>query len=477
MDGARTASRAILSVVLLLVTDSPATGHAVARRSAAYTVTPIAGGRELLVAARLDYMPRYLTMIASAPRTLDSGWAQFVREVELRTLDGRPVPLTWTGAGWTAATTGTLGPVDLRYRVVMRQDDTLPNGEPRWIRDRTMSEAAYVKEWGLFATGETVLVLPDSLDGATLEFRLPEAWAAATSWEAAGKPSLQHAFYAAGSYIPGMFTVGRISTDTTRVGNLLLQYAFGGTEIMSQAAAVESGVAQALAYFTRLFGAPPPGRGGQPLRKVFVMVSAETRRDFIGGGLTGTNISILQPPTNGRQGTQALVAHELFHLWNARAFRNASPAEAWFAEGVTEYYAYKALRSTGAISEIEWRANLADADRRYRADPGFRHLSIAEAGADKFHHQGLIYAGGELLGACLDQDLQQHTSSRLGLDDVMRAVGHQFNATDRRYDNASLARVVQAVSGLDYRPWFDDYITGILALPSNACGLAGNSPS
>jgi len=311
------------------------------------------------------------------------------------------------------------------------------------------------------------------VQAATLQFRLPTAWRAGTSWrEAPGAPG--HAIVVdQGRYLPGMFAIGRVAAEAAHAGSVEIQYALAGPKMSSQAALVESAVAQAFSYFIRLMGdLPHVGPNGQRLEKVFIVVADESRRDFIGGGLAGRSVSILESPTATATEIRAMIAHELFHFWNGRAFVNASPREGWFAEGFTEYYAWKALHTIGAISDAEWRANLAAADARYRSDSGYTHISIADAGALKFRHQGLVYAGGEVAAACIDEDLRRRANGRTTLDQIMQAVFQRFNASDPRYDNGALASLIETESGLSYRDWFREYIDGARALPQHACGEA-----
>jgi len=154
------------------------------RSDARYIVTTGQASRQIEVEVELSVAPAQLLMSPSAPMTLSDGWATFVHDLRLRTPTGDEIAVNANGAGgWTVSRPGAPN-VTLRYRVQLQHDDTLPNGEPRWIRDRTMSEVGYAKDWGIFLTAAPALVIPDSVGNATLELRAPEGWAVATSWPA-----------------------------------------------------------------------------------------------------------------------------------------------------------------------------------------------------------------------------------------------------------------------------------------------------
>ena len=81
--------------------------------------------------------------------------------------------------------------------------------------------------------------------------------------------------------------------------------------------------------------------------------------------------------------------HETFHLWNGDAIEAAHQQDVeWFVEGFTEYMAKLVLFRTGAISEAELFAELAENDDSYRANEG-RGVPLKGAGVPKGENYAL----------------------------------------------------------------------------------------
>lgn len=119
-----------------------------------------------------------------------------------------------------------------------------------------------------------------------------------------------------------------------------------------------------------------------------------------------------------------LLAHELFHNWNARRLgRTREPQEAlyWFSEGCTDFYSYRLLWRGGLLSLEEYVAKYNEALRRYytspqRSEPNERIVREFFSDAEISR---LAYWRGRLLAAHWDALIRTNSENKHSLDDVM----------------------------------------------------------
>ncbi|MEM7081192.1 MAG: PDZ domain-containing protein [Pseudomonadota bacterium] len=170
-----------------------------------------------------------------------------------------------------------------------------------------------------------------------------------------------------------------------------------------------------------------------------------------------------------------LVSHEYFHLWNVKRIKPAvftpyalegeSYTELlWVFEGVTSYYDDLALVRSGVIDEKAYAELLSNTISRVRASVGHRHQSLAESSFDawvKFYKPDentpnavvSYYAKGALVAMALDLTLRERGDATL--DDVMRAMWSHYGSRDVGVPEDGFEEVVEQVSGLHLRPFFD----------------------
>jgi predicted metalloprotease with PDZ domain len=150
-----------------------------------------------------------------------------------------------------------------------------------------------------------------------------------------------------------------------------------------------------------------------------------------------------------------VVAHELFHLWNGGAFDLDSPDVKWFAEGVTEYYALRALEAIGRLSAEAMADELAGGLDRLRGNP-WADSSLAALGhgydADP-RAWTATYAKGALAAWMLDLRLAESG----GLDPVVRSLAGAGGRPDLRARLAAAgggaaAGLVDSLSGARFAP-------------------------
>ena len=215
--------------------------------------------------------------------------------------------------------------------------------------------------------------------------------------------------------------------------------------------------------------------------------------------LNSTDI-IVHGRFSGNGVSQALetAAHEFFHLWNVKRLRPVGlgpfnysrevySRSLWFVEGLTTYYSYVNLLRSGIWGEKEFLDRLADEVRALREAPG-RKLMSAESSSfhawfydrspqmqeTNFANTTISYYNkGALLGMLLDLEIRSATHGEKSLDDVMRLMYQKFYESPattyylhgRGYTEKDILDAVNQVSGVDFAPFFQQYIAGTIPLP------------
>jgi predicted metalloprotease with PDZ domain len=194
------------------------------------------------------------------------------------------------------------------------------------------------------------------------------------------------------------------------------------------------------------------------------------------------------------------AAHEFFHAWNVKRLRpaglgpfdytreNYTPS-LWFAEGVTSYYADRALLLSSVWSRQKFLAALASEIGGLEMEPGRAMMSAAGSSFHAWFYDRSpqmqqtnfanatinYYNKGLVLGMLLDLEIRARTRGQKSLDDVLRLMYQQFyEATPssyygpgRGYEEKDILDAVDTVSGSDFASFFDGYVRGTEPLAYN----------
>lgn len=377
---------------------------------------------------------------------LPQGLASFVRN-PTATRAGVPKEIARISPGFWQVDARPGDTLRLAYTLALQHDAVESDGTPKYAWSLTAAEVAFARPRLWFASGRALLAVPEGVDRAEVTVFAPTAWRTVASWERL--PGSVPAFRVSSieALQDGMIATGLMETSTREVAGVALTVATSGERLRRVRERVDRVAGASLGRFAKMMGGMPRLALGRPYRHVVLLVVEEPNPHLAGGGLAWKDIVLLMPP--GDQAVERLdaaIAHELFHLWNARAFRYRTPRESWFAEGVTEFYALRALRELGLLSAAAHRSRMEEAFERYRHDPWIGGGSIAMAGEQKFAHRVLVYDGGLLVAACLDADMRRATKGERSLDDLLRLMIGRFDASARRYDNAAIYAAVQELS-------------------------------
>ena len=183
----------------------------------------------------------------------------------------------------------------------------------------------------------------------------------------------------------------------------------------------------------------------------------------------------------------ALCSHEYFHLWNVKRIRPERLRAAdlscevytellWAFEGITSYYDELALVRSGCIDSKAYLELVAHNVTRVMRGIGRLTQSIAESSFDawtKFYKQDenapnaivSYYAKGGLVAFGLDMELRAHTSERVCLDNLMRALWKRFGERDIGVPEDGIEALATELAGADLSWFFDRYVHGTDELP------------
>jgi predicted metalloprotease with PDZ domain len=150
--------------------------------------------------------------------------------------------------------------------------------------------------------------------------------------------------------------------------------------------------------------------------------------------------------------TKFLLAHEMFHSWNAAKLgevREETPY--WFTEGFTDYYARTLLLRAGLISDEEYSRNVDSLYQEYRLS---RVLHVTgKLARERFLFdsdiQRLAYLRGDFLALRWDRQIRQKSGGKESLDTAMRNLWQEAKRRELVLTGDFLAKYFGSYLGSD----------------------------
>jgi predicted metalloprotease with PDZ domain len=176
-----------------------------------------------------------------------------------------------------------------------------------------------------------------------------------------------------------------------------------------------------------------------------------------------------------------ISSHELFHSWNIKSIR---PAEmmpydyskenytnlGYVAEGVTTYYGDYILFRAGVYNWDEYACEIQTVLHRHFHVFGRYYMTLAQSSFDTWldgYKPGIpdrkvnMYVKGSLVAFIMDVSIRRDTKQSKSLDDVMRALYHDFAKKKKGYTEEDYLGIVNSLTGKDYRSFFEKYMWGL----------------
>ncbi len=212
-----------------------------------------------------------------------------------------------------------------------------------------------------------------------------------------------------------------------------------------------------------------------------------------GGGMEHANAAAVEMSAEGAKSDPvtlaSLTAHEFFHLWNVKRIRPQSldpidytreqySPSLWFSEGVTSTVADYILLRAALLDEARWLRYLEHEIGVFERRPAHLTQSVEDSSVDtwleKYPAYGLpqrsisYYNKGELIGVLLDLAVRDATQGHKSLRDVFRWMNRNYAQKHKFFaDTAGVRQAVEAVTGKDFKEFFNLCVTGAAPLPYN----------
>ena len=176
-----------------------------------------------------------------------------------------------------------------------------------------------------------------------------------------------------------------------------------------------------------------------------------------------------------------VASHELFHAWNVKTIR---PAEmmpydytrenysrlGFVYEGVTTYYGDLFLVRSRVFSVEQFFEEISERIQKHFDNYGRFNLSVADSSFDTWvdgyvpgipNRKTSIYDEGCLVALMTDLLIRHKTSNAKSLDDVMKALYHDFGRKKIGYTEHDYITVVENIIGESMTDFFMDYVYGV----------------
>jgi predicted metalloprotease with PDZ domain len=214
-----------------------------------------------------------------------------------------------------------------------------------------------------------------------------------------------------------------------------------------------------------------------------------------GWGLEHLSSTQIGLATGFGPGTDGVLSHEFFHLWNVKRIRSKplgpfnyqelpQTGALWWLEGVTDYYAHLLLRRYGWTDDARFYKVLAgnvsttrSNEKRLTTSPYDSSFRVREANNGRGNSSGYdvnYYNTGWLAGLCLDMAIRTQTNNRKSLDDVARALYKKYGHAKEGFPEDGIRAELVRVAGPALGTYYDQIVMHPGELPvEDALGKVG----
>ncbi len=220
--------------------------------------------------------------------------------------------------------------------------------------------------------------------------------------------------------------------------------------------------------------------GGAPFKR-YVYIFHLAVGDFNGG--LEHRASNTQAINNTRPlGIDELATHEYFHAWNVKNIRPKvlgpfdytrpnRTSNLWFAEGVTDYYAYLTAYRTG-LHDANWlMRSISGQIRDLQRSKVRLQKTLAQSSSETWENGGFgigdlsYYTKGLLVGWIFDAAIRGATNGQKSLDDVMRLMYARYRLPQVGYAEDGILNAINEVGGTDFTELYHRMVDSTDDLP------------
>jgi predicted metalloprotease with PDZ domain len=226
--------------------------------------------------------------------------------------------------------------------------------------------------------------------------------------------------------------------------------------------------------------------GGAPYDQYVWHFRVHEGRPLAGGTEHASSTEMHLSTEEGRS-VVAGMAHEFFHLWNAKRIRPKSigapfdytrlpqTGALWWLEGITEYYSFLLPYRNGAWGREAFLTDALSQILKVRANPARLTISPYEssarmaekssAGGSSSGYQVDFYSTGMVLGILFDIELRTRSNGERSLDDVERALWELCKNDRPGFDEEEIRRQLVRFGGPEMGPLYDLWVRAPGDLP------------
>lgn len=426
--------------------------------------------RQVDVQARLEIEGPILRMDQGGiPGNISKGWAQFVTISSIVDSQGGKIDFQWNDANrqWQLQTRGKQE-ILLKYQVQLNHDSFDWN-EAGGIDARPTVFSGSTLFWvtkGLF-----IFPVGKPMTSAEVSFVVPETWNISTAWVAKKGQTSTYIAENVNALSNNVLMLGHHTERIIQHDNMSITLAI--TNDLKHRSDLFLGTLESVlpvykAIFSEL-----------PTTNYLICASSHIFEDGEAYYNSFHQLFVDQDLEARKVVWANVLAHEMFHYWNGTNFLVGKDVRGnyWFSEGFTEYYANLAMIRAGVITLEEYQSKLAFQFSRYFTARFFfprPHPNFIEAGYDKGKNWALLYGGGATIAFILDVEIRDITNGKKSLDDLMQHLYFKYGKTHQTLTTDHLIQSLEAISGQDFKSFFEDYISGKQLLPLlKTCAKAG----
>ena len=353
---------------------------------------------------------------------------------------------------------GNKSPITINYEISQEYSKSYKDFKTKRNRYTSFSQhPPYFRDDCMFWSSDALFIVGGRNRNINVEFNLPEGWQVLTPWKRIGTSGYRFSVENQEELTKNFLLIGEHVEVSAQSGKTEVVIGMGGS-LKESKDEMQRTVEKFLHAYSKVFNGGPDGR------VIFVVNPYEGKGEKRMKGIGRRHsVSILMDDTldaDTKHEWGPFLGHEVFHIWNGlTALTPFTSKERWFAEGVTNYYSDITSKQLGYLSENEFFKRLENACEAYLDAP--HEYAIG----DDFRDSRLLYAGGSLVAASLDFQIRLMTKNRKNLNDVMQQMYRKFPDNTIEYTQRDIIRTVNKVSGKDFDPFFQTYVTGTERLP------------
>lgn len=347
---------------------------------------------------------------------------------------------------------------DIEFPLTLSYNASLAQDRRQWVSQPPPGTLPFSRLGTTLWTSNELFIVGKQTDEIEVAFKLPESWwRVSTPWQPIGDTGTRFAVTDQTELTNAALFIGQHAETRAKSGKAEVVLAISSRPKAYQDTMLNT-VEQFLHRYSEVFNGEPEGRFVFFINPDKKKVGNQTHGYGTGNSVRFSMDWTLDDAT--KHEWAPFLGHEVFHIWNGHiGLKPFSAKELWFREGVTNYYADITSARLGYLSESEFLKRLAYAYENYLSvRPEF---AIIDGSTDA----RLSLAGGSLVAAVLDLQIRHLTKNQKNLNHVMQRMYREFGNTTKRYTQRDIIQTVNKVTGADFEPFFQTYVTGNQRLP------------